>query len=305
MLAGGPANAIAFTILAGLGDSYSLLPAGFRTGAPPPAGRDEFLLAIDTPFSGGVVLTEVHGWLFHVDFAVPGNSTIGVGADHDPNAEITVDGFIDAFTNTTLLVPQPGTAQKLDTVGDRLFTPVVYQNLNGTESLWANSTDFLNYPNGPTAVRWYQFNVTGGSFPATPVQQQSWDNGGDGLWRWMAAVAVDEKGNMAIGYSTSGPSAPNFPSIRYAGRLAGDPLNDLGQGEAILKAGDGVQTHSAGRWGDYSMNVVDPSDGVTFWATNEYYPATTSADWFTRVGTFKLPRAIPTPRPRPTPHPRP
>jgi hypothetical protein len=307
MLGGGPANAIAFTILAGLGDSYSLLPAGFRTGDPPPAGRDEFLLSIDSPFSGGVVLTQVHGWLFHVDFAMPGNSTIGVGADHDPNADITVNGFIDTFDDNfnTNLVPQPGIVQKLDTVGDRLFTPVVYQNLNGTESLWANSTDFLNYPNGPIAVRWYQFNVTGGSFPATPVQQQSWDNGGDGLWRWMAAVAVDENGNMAIGYSTSGPSAPNFPSIRYAGRLAGDPLNDLGQGEAILIAGLGSQTSSSGRWGDYSMTVVDPSDGLTFWATNEYYPATTSADWFTRVGKFKFVTPRVTPRPRPTPHPRP
>jgi hypothetical protein len=37
---------------------------------------------------------------------------------------------------------------------------------------------------------------------------------------------------MAIAYSTSGPSM--FPSIRYAGRLAADPLNDLGQGEAVM-----------------------------------------------------------------------
>jgi hypothetical protein len=200
-------------------------------------------------------------------------------------------------------VPQLGTAQKLDTVGDRLFTPVVYQNLNGTESLWANSTDFLNYPNGPIAVRWYQFNVTGGSFPATPVQQQSWDNAGDGLWRWMAAVAVDQNGNMAIGYSTSSDSI--FPSIRYAGRLAGDPPNNLGQGEAVMTVGGGDQTHPSGRWGDYSMTTVDPSDGLSFWVTNEYYPMASSADWFTRVGKFQIPRPTPTPRPNPTPRPRP
>ena len=116
----------------------------------------------------------------------------------------------------------------------------------------------------------------------------------------MAAVAVDENGNMAIGYSTSGPSAPNFPSIRYAGRLTSDPLNDLGQGEALLFAGSGAQTHPEpdARWGDYSsMNVVDPSDGVTFWATNEYYPVTTDHDWFTRVGTFQFPGGTPTPTP--------
>ena len=65
----------------------------------------------------------------------------GVGANHAPNAEITVNGFIDAFTNTTSdLVPQQGTATKLDTLGDKIMTPVVYQNRGGTESLWADST---------------------------------------------------------------------------------------------------------------------------------------------------------------------
>src|SRR5262249_5691528 len=198
----------------------------------------------------------------------------------------------------TLLVPQNGTTAKLDTLGDKIMTPVVYQNRGGVESLWASQTVLLNYPNGPSAVRWYQFNVTGGNFPATPVQQQSWNNGNDGLWRWMPSIAVDQNGNAAIGYSTS--SATQQPSIRYAGRLAADPLNNLGQGEAIMTAGGGHQTHSSGRWGDYSMTTIDPVDNLTFWHTNEYYPATSSASWFTRVGKFHFPAASPTPTPTPT-----
>src|SRR5207249_10015358 len=193
MLAGGPANAIGFTVgLAGVGDSYSFVAANFRTGNPPPTGRDEMVLAIDSPGSGGVTLTQVHGRFFHVDFATPANSTFGVGANHTPNAEITVSGFTDAFDASfnTLLVPQQGTSQKLDTLGDKIMTPVVYQNLSGTESLWADQTTMLNFPNGPTVVSWYQFDVTGGNFPATPVQQQDWSNGNDGLWRWMPSIAV-------------------------------------------------------------------------------------------------------------------
>jgi hypothetical protein len=300
MLTGGPAHTIAFNITpAGLGDSYSLVPAGFRTGNSPPVGRDEFLLSVDSPATGGVTLTQVHGWKFHVDFAVPGNSTLGVGTSHSPNANVTVNGFVDAFTNSgTLLVPQNGTAQKLDTLGDKIMTPVVYQNRSGAESLWASQTVLLNYPSGPTAVRWYQFNVTGGNFPATPVQQQSWNNGNDGLWRWMPSIAVDQNGNMAIGYSTS--STSQEPSIRYAGRLASDPLNNLGQGEAIMTAGGGHQTHSSGRWGDYSMTTIDPADNLTFWHTNEYYPVTSSANWFTRVGKFRFPISTPTPTPTAT-----
>jgi len=288
MLAGGAANAVAFNITpAGLGDSYSLVPAGFRTGDPPPSGRDEFLVSVDSPATGGVTLTQVHGWKFHVDFGTPINSTLGLGANHTPNANVTVNGFVDAFTNTgTLLVPQNGTAQKLDTLGDKIMTPLAYQNRSGVESLWASQTVILNYPNGPTAVRWYQFNVSGGNFPATPVQQQSWNNSGDGLWRWMPSIAVDQNGNMAIGYSTS--SATQEPSIRYAGRLAADPLNNLGQGEATMTAGGGHQTHSSGRWGDYSMLTIDPADNLTFWHTNEYYPVTSSANWFTRIGKFQF-----------------
>src|ERR1044071_3748652 len=61
----------------------------------------------------------------------------------------------------------------------------------------------LNFPNRPTSVIWYQFDITGGSFPATPVQQREWTNGGDGLFRWMASIAVDQSGNAAISYATS------------------------------------------------------------------------------------------------------
>jgi hypothetical protein len=288
MISGGPTHAVGFTIgLAGVGDAYSLQPASFRTGNPPPAGEHEFLLAVDATFPG-VTLTHVHGWYFHVDFITPGNSTLGIGPDHTPNAEITVNPFVQAWTAATYnLVPQQGTSQKLDTLGDKIMTPVVYQNRNGTESLWADQTTMLNYPNGPTAVSWYQFDVTGGNFPATPVQQQEWTNGNDGLWRWMASIAVDQNGNTAIGYSTSSPSI--YPGIRYAGRLASDPLGNLGQGEAIMTNGGGAQLGSAGRWGDYSANTIDPADGITFWHTNEYYPTTANVNWFTRVGKFQFP----------------
>jgi len=115
MLSGGPANAIGFTVgLAGVGDSYSFVAANFRTGDPPPVGRDEMVLAVDATIPGAT-LTQVHARFFHVDFANPGNSTFGVGSDHTPNAEITVDPFVQAWTASTyVLVPQQGTADKLD-----------------------------------------------------------------------------------------------------------------------------------------------------------------------------------------------
>jgi hypothetical protein len=112
------------------------------------------------------------------------------------------------FVEALNAVPQRDTSQKLDTLGDRLMTPVVYQNRNGTESLWAAHTVIEN---GATAISWYQFDVTAGNFPATPVQQQHWTNGNDGLWRWMPSVAVDANGNTAIGYSVSSSMQDSKP----------------------------------------------------------------------------------------------
>ena len=128
---------------AGLGDSYSLVPAGFRTGNAPPAGRDEILFSVDSPASKSHDLNNVNGWLLHVDFVTPGNSTLGLGVNHTPNAKIIVNPFVEAWTNAAgfQIVPQPGTAVKLDTLGDKIMTPVVYQNLAGTESLWADQTN--------------------------------------------------------------------------------------------------------------------------------------------------------------------
>ena len=37
------------------------------------------------------------------------------------------------------------------------------------------------------------------------------------------------------------------------------------------------------------MTTIDPVDNLTFWHTNEYYPVTSSANWFTRVGKFQFP----------------
>jgi hypothetical protein len=282
-------GAIAFTISpATLGDAHSLLPATFRTGSSPPAGTAEYFLSITSPFQGGVSQNQVLAWRFHVDFNTPANSTFGVSGSHGANGVITVNPFVDAYTSTSNIIPQPPGAPFLDSLGDRLMYPLVYQNLSGSESLWASHTVNNNENGtGPTAIRWYQFNVTGSTIPAAPMQQNTFNNNADGFWRWMPSIAVDSQGNMSIGYSVAEFSIE--PSIRYAGRLAVDPPNQLSQGEAQLIAGGGHQTSGFARWGDYSALSIDPSDNCTFWHTNEYYSTTSASSWETRIGSFKFP----------------
>src|SRR5206468_4441326 len=109
---------------------------------------------------------------------------------------------------------------------------------------------------------------------SAPLQQSTWAPDPP-LARWMPSLALDKDGNMAIGYSASSSSL--FPGIRYAGRLASDPLSTLGQTETSLIDGTASQccTFSLNgpvnnRWGDYSAMTIDP-DGCTFWYTTEYY----------------------------------
>src|SRR6516165_6706228 len=250
MINGGSAHAIGFSILpANLGDQYSLVPASFRTGNPPPAGQPEWFMDVNSSSTAGTVETQVFVRRFHVDFATPGNSTFGVGASHSPDGIITVNGFKGAFNANTIHLCPNGTAtttQWLDTHGDKIMYPVIYQNLGGVESIYADHTILLatdaTLTGRPTAVRWYQFNMTGNTIPATPAQQQDWNNGADGLYRWMPSINVDWQGNVSIGYSTS--STTLNPEIRYAGRLAGDPPNDMSQGEATLITSGGHQTNN-------------------------------------------------------------
>jgi len=135
MINGGPANAVGFSILpADLGDQYSLVPASFRTGDPPPAGQPEWFVDVNSSAVAGTVETQVFVRRFHVDFITPANSTFGVGASHSPDGIITVNGFKDAYNGTTTNLCPNGTAtttQWLDTLGDKIMYPMIYQNRAG------------------------------------------------------------------------------------------------------------------------------------------------------------------------------
>jgi hypothetical protein len=306
MISGGSANVIAFSILpADLGDQYSLLPATFRTGAPP-VGQPEWFMDVNSSAVPGTVENQVFVRRFHADFVTPALSTFGVGPTHAPDGIITVNGFVDGYTTATSNIVPNGTAttgQWLDTLGDKLMYPLVYQNINGKEYIYSSQTNspFNNGTTntGPTAVRWYQFDMTGNTVPATPAQQQDFSNGNDGLYRWMPSINVDGSGNVAIGYSTS--STTVNPGIRYAGRLSTDPLNSMFQGEAVMIPGTGRPTSTSGRWGDYSAMFVDPTDNCTFYHTHEYFNAVGASNWRTGVGAFRYGSCTGAPPPTPTP----
>lgn len=262
---------------------FSLLPSNARVQAgTPPAGRENLFT------STWCYTTLVRVWKFHVDWATPGNSTFSGPTDSStgsawaagPNAIPVLDG------------------NDLDTLPMRAMMQNQYANIGGVESLW-NTHTVAGSSAAQAAVRWYQVPVTGGTIGAA-LQASTYNP--DANHRFMPSIAVDRLGNMALGYSVAGPAL--HPGIRYAGRLAGDPVNAVTQTEQSLIEGSGTQVGNCGggpceRWGDYSTMTLDPN-GCTFWYTNEYY-ADLSLNHRTRIGSFRYPGCTDAPPPTPAP----
>ena len=190
-------------------------------------------------------------------------------------------------------LPQPGitnTAQFLDILSyrQRPTWRLAYRNFGNHEAL-VTSQSVEALP-GIAGMRWYE--VRRNSAGTYSVFQQGSYAPNDGVHRWMGSIAQDKFGNAALGYSVVNATTV-FPGIRYTGRLAGDPLGQMTQGEGTVINGSGVQTTVNSRWGDYTSMNVDPVDDCTFWYVNEYYTAagqaSSPAGWQTRVASFKLP----------------
>ncbi len=280
MLAGQTARMVYFDLYNVDSDFGGMLPSDLD-GDPPPAGTPNYFAEVDDSSWLGDPNDTMRIWEFHVDWSNTSNSTFGVNGQ--PNYTLTVDDFAPIGFN----IPQPDTSQQLDNLGDRLMYRLQFRNFGSYFTLVTNHTVNAGSVAG---VRWYELHKpTGGAWSMYQQGTYAGDSS-DGIHRWMASAALDSAGNLAIGYSASNSSV--YPSIRYTGRLVNDPLGTLPQGEAELLAGSGSQTHSAGRWGDYSMLSVDPTNQCTFWFTTEYVQNTGSAPWQTRIGSFTFPSCL-------------
>ncbi|MEO8378199.1 MAG: carboxypeptidase regulatory-like domain-containing protein, partial [Acidobacteriota bacterium] len=256
------------------GGDFTVVPSNARlqTGTPPPGRPNLFM-------SSGTFLNALSIYKFHSDW-----NSISLSTFTGPDVAIAATSWPNA---NVAAIPQSGTAQTLDNLSFRAMVQNQYTNIGGVESLWLPHTVRRGDTTGFAAPRWYQVLVTGGTVNLTLPQASTFDpDAANVMHRWMPSLALDRAGNMALGYSTS--SSTTFPSIKYAGRLATDPVNTMSLTEQVMFLGTGSQTSST-RWGDYSSMTLDP-DGCTFWYTTEYanpLDQTFNHRWLTKIGSFK------------------
>lgn len=288
MLAGDPTpGVVSFLVspspLYNVGDG--LLPSDLDGTTLPPAGSPNFYMgSMDNGASYGAPQDALTLWKFYVDWTTPANSTI-ILSNTIPTAAF--DSIFPCTPTSRDCIPQPGTSEKVDILSyrQRPIWRLAYRNFGTHESLVTNQS--VEASTNMAGNRWYEIRDPNG----TPViyQQGTYAPGvSDGIHRWMASIAMDRDGNMAMGYSASNGSS-TYPSSWYTGRLATDPLGTMPQGEGVFINGLGSQTSTASRWGDYTSMNIDPVDDCSFWYINEYYPATSATGWRLRIGAFKFP----------------
>jgi hypothetical protein len=240
---------------------YSLLPADLDGTSTPPAGSPGIFAELGT--------NSLNIYNFLVDWDTPSNSMF-VG----PTA-LPIAAYSDVCSSRDC-VPQAGTSDRIDALSGRLMFRLQYRYFGANdERMVTNHT--VDNGNGIAAIRWYELRNDGSGWSV--YQQGTYSP--DDTWRWMGSIAMDINGNIALGYSASSSSIT--PEIRFTGRFANDPLNEMTIQEETIFQGPGAQT-GVNRWGDYTNMTVDPSDGVTFWYTNEY--SNGGWNWGTRVAGF-------------------
>src|SRR5438067_4505263 len=238
-------------------------PADLDGDRPPPNGTDAYLVSSPYQDTLGV-------FRLHVDWSNPSRSFLS------PRQAVTVAPWNPA--SDPVPIAQPGTSLRLIASTGTLRHRLAYRNFGDYASIVTAHT--VDAGDGVIGLRWYELRPDGKD--GLLIFQQG-TFAPDSEHRFVPSVAMDRNGGLAVAYSIS--SAVTYPSLRYAARLAVDPLGELTLGEGSLHEGTFAQTTGA-LWGDYASLQIDPADDCTFWFTSHFTGQSAST---TRIAAFRLP----------------
>lgn len=251
------------------------LPAD-ADGQLPPAGTPCPIFSYEDDGWGTTFSDRINIFEMSVDWGATPTATI------DLVAQLPTQAFDGSYDQNWNDISQPGTTQKLDGIGGVFTFRAQYRRWTGYNTVVLNKGVKVNSTTGQRSIRWYELrqNTTTGEWS---IYQQS-TYAPDELNRWVGSIAMDDNGSISLAYSVS-DAVSVYPSIRYTGRLANDPLNEMTFAEVTVVEGNSSQT-SNNRFGDYSHTALDPVDGTLFWHTGEYIKNGQPA---TRIFSFRLP----------------
>ena len=242
---------------------------------PPPATSPMMTVRIhDDAWGSGADRVEI--FEFTPDFENPNNTTVN-GPIELPTASFDADlcpggSIFDCI--------EQGNGTLMSALQQVIMFRPQYRNFGTHESVVLNFSVDVTGGN-QSGVRWMELRKTAED-PWFIYQEGTYAP--DNENRFMGAIAMDEAGNIGLGYTII--SDTRFPSSALTGRRFTDPLGEMTFEETIIA--DGQSWNGSQRWGDYAAMVVDPVDQSTFWFTNEYTGA--SGGWATKIASFVIRR---------------
>ncbi|WP_300615116.1 hypothetical protein [Dokdonella sp.] len=278
MLAGQPAAMLRY---AGH-DAYGVQPINLSGQLAAPANACPSFVHFDSDTADYLF------WDLCLNWTNPSSSTITPAGSP---IRIAAKPFAPYYDN----VPQQGTANGLNSFGSNLMYRATGRAFPADAptrlSLVVNHT--VQGATQQAGIRWVHFDLSDHGTPAatpTALDKKIVDQGvyaPDDKNRWMGGIAIDQSGNIGVGYSHS--SSTSRPQIMINGRTPADPEGTLRDEQNCTDGvASGSQTSSSNRWGDYTSMSVDPVDQCTFYFTTEYYATTSASSWRTRVCSFKF-----------------
>jgi hypothetical protein len=177
---------------------------------------------------------------------------------------------VPSYSNSIPALHQPGGTFSVSIDGRMLNAAM----LNGM--LVASHTVGLN---GDARARWYEFDTLG----ISPTLVQSGQVGpATSTDTYYPTIEMNKAGSLGLTYMESSPT--EYMSMYVTGRSAGDPVGQMETGVSPA-ALHGTGNYTLPRAGDFSGMSVDPTNGLTFWATNEFKGSST---WNTGFASFSV-----------------
>jgi hypothetical protein len=283
MLRGGPATHQEFT-LPFLG-GFAIMPADLDGPWLPPSGsptcvvrhRDDEMHVPPAPDMPDPTGDFVQLWELHVDWLDATQSTL-LGPIEVPVQEF--DSRLCEGSPRCLPQPSGEYLDKFDAIRWSPMWRLQYRNFVDREVLVGSFA--VNVGTERVGIRWFELD-------RMPPGSGSWSVVHDGEYapataeesRWLSSIAMDGSGNIAMGYSVTGPATN--PSIRYVGRTPAHVQHELGDPPTteqevleslysmpVLGPVPPLFEPVEGNWNHYNSLNVDEADQCTFWLTGQY-----------------------------------
>jgi PKD repeat protein len=280
MLTGAAATMQGFP-LPGIITSGFYSPLGFNANGPvaPPAGNVPIVYMQDDSWAG-VASDHLKLWTINVNWTTPASSTIS-----SPQVIPTqpFDGLFDGGSFSNL--PQPAGGSDIDALQATIMYMAQYRRFPTYNTAVLNFVVDLNGADNYSGIRWFELRQPTDGAPWSIYQEGTYSAPG-GVSAFCGNMCMDQNGSIGLAYTVVNTST--FPSLRFTGRRASDPLGTMTLTEDVIANGTQVDPHS--RYGDYAQMTIDPNDDLTFWSIGEYF----NGGRKNQVGVFQIAPLTPT-----------